>query len=143
SEDREARKEAREEREGTGCGQRPLRPPKKIHALLGGRGRRHEHGERRAILDAIAQAVTNGATSREPPTVSGSRPVRSSAGKKAPESVGDLRAGPKTTPTHALMDEERKQIVAIATSPEYRNISVRQLVPRLADVGVYVASESS
>jgi hypothetical protein len=56
--------------------------------------------------------------------------------KKAPEGVGDLRSGPKTTPAHALTAEERKQIVEIATSPSYRNISVRQLVPRLADEGV-------
>ena len=55
----------------------------------------------------------------------------------------DRRAGPKTAPQHALTTEERAEIVAIATSPEYRNISVRQLVPTLADKGKYIASESS
>jgi len=55
----------------------------------------------------------------------------------------DRRAGPKTTPQHALTPAERAAIMAIATSSEYRNMSVRQLVPTLADKGQYVASESS
>src|SRR5262245_12369452 len=34
---------------------------------------------------------------------------------------GDRRSssGPQTTPAHALTEEERKQMVALATSPEY------------------------
>ncbi len=62
--------------------------------------------------------------------------------KAAPES-DDRRAGPKTAPTHALTPEERATIVAIATSTKYRNLSIRQVVPLLADEGRYVASESS
>lgn len=46
-------------------------------------------------------------------------------------------------PSHALSDEERDAIVALATSTKYRNISVRQIVPLLADEDVYVASEST
>jgi transposase InsO family protein len=55
----------------------------------------------------------------------------------------DGRAGPKTTPRHALTAEERDMIVALATSQKYRNLSVRQIVPLIADEGLYVASESS
>lgn len=55
----------------------------------------------------------------------------------------DLRTGPKSRPLHALSAEERDAIVAIATSPMYRNLSVRQVVPLLADRNIYVASESS
>jgi transposase InsO family protein len=55
----------------------------------------------------------------------------------------DERAGPVSKPRHALSAEERELIVAIATSRRYRNHSVRQIVPLLADEGVYVASESS
>ena len=95
------------------------------------------------IRESIAEAVTNGATAEAAADAVGLTARTVERWKKAPEGVGDLRAGPKTTPTHALTAEERKQIVELATSPEYRNISVRQLVPRLADEGVYVASESS
>lgn len=62
--------------------------------------------------------------------------------KETPDS-GDERAGPNTKPAHALTPEEREQIVTIATAPEYRNLSVRQLVPLLADEGIFVASEST
>jgi len=55
----------------------------------------------------------------------------------------DGRAGPKTKPRHALSREERDWIVALATSTKYRNLSIRQVVPLLADEGLYVASESS
>lgn len=95
------------------------------------------------ILDAIAEAVANGATIEGAAGGIGLTARTIERWKKAPEGIGDLRAGPKTTPSHALTEDERKQIVEIATSPEYRNISVRQLVPRLADEGIYVASESS
>jgi len=55
----------------------------------------------------------------------------------------DQRVGPLTTPLHALTDAERAHIVEIATSPEFRDVSPKQIVPRLADRGIYVASESS
>jgi transposase InsO family protein len=95
------------------------------------------------ILDAIAEAVTNGSTVEAAAAAIGLTARTVERWKKAPEGVGDLRAGPKTTPPHALTADERKRIVELATSAEYRNISVRQLVPGLADKGVYVASESS
>lgn len=55
----------------------------------------------------------------------------------------DERTGPKSKPVHALTPEERKMIVEIATSPRFRNLSPKQIVPTLADEGCYVASESS
>lgn len=62
--------------------------------------------------------------------------------RREPE-VEDRRKGPKTKPVHALTAAERERIIAVATSPKYRNMSIRQVVPRLADEGIYVASESS
>lgn len=59
------------------------------------------------------------------------------------EAGDDQRRGPKQRPAHALTSEERAKVIAIATSPEYRNLSVRQIVPRLADKGQYVASEAT
>ena len=47
------------------------------------------------------------------------------------------------SPAHKITDVEKATIVAHATSPEYRELSPRQIVPLLADKGVYVASESS
>ena len=58
-------------------------------------------------------------------------------------SDGDGRHGPKTKPANALSEAERKQVVEIACSPEHRNLSPHQIVPRLVDQGRYVASEST
>ena len=55
----------------------------------------------------------------------------------------DGRHGPKTTPHNRLSDEERQLILSVATSPEFRDLSPKQIVPLLADQGRYVASEST
>jgi transposase InsO family protein len=55
----------------------------------------------------------------------------------------DRRAEGGTSPAHKLTPEEQDAIVSYATSAEYRDLSPRQIVPLLADKGVYVASESS
>ncbi len=62
--------------------------------------------------------------------------------RKEPD-VEDRRQGPRSTPTHTLTAKERAAIIELATSPKYRNVSIKQLVPLLADDGRYVASESS
>jgi transposase InsO family protein len=56
---------------------------------------------------------------------------------------GDERHGPLTAPSNKLTQEERTLVIEVATSPLYRDQSPSQIVPRLADLGVYVASESS
>ena len=55
----------------------------------------------------------------------------------------DGRNDAGASPAHKLTAAEEARIVAYATSPEYRELSPRQIVPLLADQGVYVASESS
>lgn len=55
----------------------------------------------------------------------------------------DQRRGPKTPPKNKLSEVERMVIVSYATSPEYRNMSPKQIVPKLADKEIYIASESS
>ena len=55
----------------------------------------------------------------------------------------DKRQGPKMKPRNALSAEERAGIVETANSVEYRDMSPKQIVPRLADKGVYIGSEAS
>lgn len=55
----------------------------------------------------------------------------------------DRRNGPRTAPANQLSPAERQQVLAVANAPEYRDLSPRQIVPRLADTGRYVASEST
>jgi len=55
----------------------------------------------------------------------------------------DGRRGPKTAPRNRLSEVERQQVVRLCTSAEYRDQSVKQIVPKLADSGNYLASEST
>ena len=55
----------------------------------------------------------------------------------------DRRRGPRTAPANKLSEQEREQILQIANSPRYRDLSPKQIVPLLADRGQYVGSESS
>lgn len=55
----------------------------------------------------------------------------------------DRRCGPNTRPSNALSMEERALVVATANSSEYANLSPSQIVPKLADAGKYIGSESS
>jgi len=42
-----------------------------------------------------------------------------------------------------LSEQERKKVLKVANSPEYRDLSPNQIVPKLADMGIYLASEST
>jgi putative transposase len=49
----------------------------------------------------------------------------------------------RSAPAHKLSESEREQIVAVANSREFGSLPPSQIVPALADRGVYLASESS
>jgi transposase InsO family protein len=53
------------------------------------------------------------------------------------------RRGPSSAPVNKLSDQERQQVLAITNSAPFRDLSPKQIVPRLADQGVYLASEST
>jgi transposase InsO family protein len=56
---------------------------------------------------------------------------------------GDLRAGPTKNPANTLSELETKTIIEVSNSPEYRDLSPWKIVPKLADFGRFIASESS
>lgn len=55
----------------------------------------------------------------------------------------DARRGPRTQPRQKLTANERAKVLDVANTPEFRNLSPKQIVPRLADQGEYIASEST
>jgi putative transposase len=55
----------------------------------------------------------------------------------------DRRHGPHQRPHNALTLAEEALIVSVITSARYAGLSPRQLVPQLADEGLYLASEST
>ena len=62
--------------------------------------------------------------------------------------AGELRAdgrpdAQRREPAHKLTQAERERVVAVCHEPRFADLPPAQIVPRLADEGVYVASESS
>ncbi len=55
----------------------------------------------------------------------------------------DGRLASGRVPANKLSDAERAQIIAVANSPVFQSLPPSQIVPRLADQGEYIASESS
>ena len=46
-------------------------------------------------------------------------------------------------PTNRLSESERQAVLAVANSDEFGHLAPSQIVPRLADRGQYIASEST
>ena len=55
----------------------------------------------------------------------------------------DRRKGPSSAPGNKLSEEEREEILEICNSVQFRDLSPDQIVPKLADQGVFLASEST
>ena len=55
----------------------------------------------------------------------------------------DERHGPHHVPANTFTDAERRAICATVTALAYRDLSPHQIVPRLADLGQYLGSEST
>lgn len=62
---------------------------------------------------------------------------------RADPEANDRRCGPHRRPSNALSPAEEAQIVTVLTSSRYAGLSPKQLVPQLADEGLYLASEST
>ncbi len=93
-------------------------------------------------MQLTEEAVQNGARSQRACAELGISLRSLQRWKLEPES-GDQRAGPHRRPSNALSDAERALVVAVATSPQFRESPPSQIVPTLADMDIYVGSESS
>ena len=94
------------------------------------------------MLTWVEEAVKGGARQQQACELLGVSERTLERYKKAVDQE-DQRRGPKSKPANALSEQERAELQRLANSPEYRELSPKQLVPRLADKGQYVASEST
>jgi len=94
------------------------------------------------MVALIEEAVVAGARESKAAQVLGLS-VRTVQRWRRPEGAEDNRHGPNTPPANRLTAVERQRLLAVANSPEYGDLSPKQIVPRLADGGTYVASEST
>jgi putative transposase len=101
--------------------------------------------DRQILIDQIAEARTGGARQAPACALAGvdARTLQRwrkndglTRGDRRPDAI-------RPAPSHALTEEERARIVAIANEPRFAETPPARIVPVLADEGVYVASESS
>jgi transposase InsO family protein len=100
-------------------------------------------GERIPTLALLDEAVNNGCRFHIACREVGLHPRTVQRWRKLPGGGEDRRRGPNHSPAQKLTDAERTRILEVASSQEFRNVSPKQIVPRLADRGEYICSESS
>ncbi len=57
--------------------------------------------------------------------------------------ISDHRKGSRAVPANKISKAEREQIVAVLNSPEFGDSNPNQIVPKLADQGIFMGSEST
>lgn len=101
--------------------------------------------ERTRLLDDFDEAVANGAARYKAAGLLG---LSQRTLKRWRHGRGDIRTDQRPrvvqqAQPHQLTSAEEREIVAICSQPEYRSLPPSQIVPKLADQGRYLASESS
>jgi len=98
--------------------------------------------ERKEIIALIKEAQTAGANQSKACEIIGiSAKTLQRWSKVNNEEDGRLEA--KHAPTNKLTASERENMIATANSLEYADLPPSKMVPKLADKGIYIASESS
>lgn len=98
--------------------------------------------ERMECITLIENAVSSGARIEPACETLELSPETFRRWKSKPDGA-DERAGPHTPSNAALTDEEKAMIEEIVSSKRFRDKSPWQIVPALADEGLYIASEAS
>jgi hypothetical protein len=119
---------------------------KKAQASLSGRGRMISLPDREHIVALIDEAVESGARRRPAAHLLGLS-VRTVERWRA-EGAALVRADRRPTAirppsSRCLSQTERAAVLEIANSPAFASLPPSQIVPKLADQGRYVASEST
>jgi putative transposase len=97
---------------------------------------------RTSIMAFVGEAIAAGASQRSCCAAIGMSERTFQRWQREPL-VPDRRAARIQHPPNQLSELERQRILSIANSAEFGQLPPSQIVPRLADQGCYVASESS
>lgn len=94
------------------------------------------------IIELINEAVSSGARLKKSAAAVGLS-ARTVIRWRQSDLGDDRRKGPNNSPANKFSEQERTRIVEVANSAAYRDMSPKQIVPKLADQGIYIGSESS
>jgi putative transposase len=97
---------------------------------------------RSSIMSLVDEAIAAGASQQRACDTIGMSERTLQRWRRAPL-VADRRSSRVQLPGNKLSELERQRILSIANSTEFGQLPPSQIVPRLADQGCYVASESS
>jgi len=97
--------------------------------------------EKQTVLDLILQACKSGARKSKAAQLLGLS-IRTIQ-RWMKNGLKDLRKGSRVAPGNKLTDYEKTRIVNVLESPEFADSNPNQIVPRLADQGIYLGSEST
>ena len=114
--------------------------------LLGGRGRLTSAAHRRKAIELIGEAHAAGAGLVSACAEIGICLRTLKRWRKAFQGDcdgHDRRKGSPRLVLHRLSEEERQRILLTCNQPEYASLPPGQIVPALADQGLYIGSESS
>jgi transposase InsO family protein len=100
--------------------------------------------DRREAVELIEEAVAAGARKAQACELLGLS-VRTVQRWTRDGGVGEDRrpSAVRPTPPNALSEAERGEVLALCNSPAHASLPPSQIVPRLADQGIYLASEST
>ena len=113
---------------------------------MGGRGKMTSLQIRNEILNLIEQAVFSGARKERACEIAGLAVRNLQRWQRELQShpeLGDKRTVRLQQPKNQLSELERQKVISIANSNEFAHLPPSQIVPKLADRGEYIASESS
>ena len=97
--------------------------------------------EKRTVLNLISHACQAGARKNKAVELLGltSRTVQRWESK----GLVDRRKGSRAAPGNKLSNHEKARIIGVLESPEFAESNPKQIVPKLADQGIYMCSEST
>ena len=98
--------------------------------------------EKKAIIEMIQEAQNSGAKQSTACEIIGiSRKTLQRWSQL--ENLQDGRIEAERKPSNKLTELEYERVLQVANEPEYANLSPSKIVPKLADNGIYIASEST
>ncbi|MEQ6341688.1 MAG: IS3 family transposase [Gammaproteobacteria bacterium] len=115
---------------------------KKFPRALGGRGQMTSLAERGQVMTLVAEAIAAGAH-QDRACAAISLSERTLQRWQLDPLRGDQRPMRLQAPKNKLSVPERERLLAVVNSDEFGDLPPGQIVPRLADRGQYIASEST
>jgi len=99
--------------------------------------------ERQRVIELVKEATAAGARQDPACAVLGLSPRTLQRWQDGEAVCADQRPSRQYEPPHKLTADERAELLAVANSEEFGQLPPSQIVPRLADQGRYLASEST